>query len=145
MDEEPFQVALPANHPLTERAQIRESDLRDYKILLLEEGHCLRHQALTICKSPRVIEEFAVTCLGILRQMVAVGIDLTLLPELAIRPSQPTTYQHLIEIRPFAPPTPTRGIGLAWRRNFPRRAAIERLAEAIQNHLPPGLTRPVPA
>lgn len=137
--EEPFQVALPAGHPLAERAQIREGDLRDYRILLLEEGHCLRDQALALCESPKVIEEFAATSLETLRQMVAVGIGLTLLPELAIRLTQTIPYQHLIEIRPFAPPVPTRTIGLVWRRNFPRQAAVERLAELIHNPLPAGL------
>lgn len=139
--EELFQVALPAGHPLTKRAQIRECDLNDYGILLLEEGHCLRDQALAICESPQVIEEFTASSLETLRQMVAAGIGLTLLPELAIRLDQATAYRQLIEIRPFAPPAPSRTIGLAWRRQFPRQATISALAEVIQTHLPSGLSK----
>ncbi|MBL8259603.1 MAG: LysR family transcriptional regulator [Candidatus Competibacteraceae bacterium] len=137
--EEPFQIALPTDHSLARRSQIGESDLREHRILLLEEGHCLRDQALAICESPQVIEEFAATSLETLRQMVAVGIGLTLLPELAIRFSQTTCYQHLIQIRPFAPPVPTRTIGLVWRRQFPRQDTLKMLAALIQRSLPPDL------
>ncbi|MCP5159498.1 MAG: hydrogen peroxide-inducible genes activator [Gammaproteobacteria bacterium] len=138
---EPFQVALPAGHPLTERDQIEESDLSDYEILLLEEGHCLRDQALAICQSPKVIEDFTASSLETLRQMVAAGIGLTLLPELAARLDQAAAYRQLIEIRAFAPPAPTRTIGLVWRRQFPRQATIDGLVEVIQKHLPPGLSK----
>lgn len=139
--EEPFRVALPVGHPLAERDQIREREFNDYRILLLEEGHCLRDQALEICKSPWVIEEFAASSLETLRQMVAAGIGLTLLPELASRLDRETAYRQLIEIRPFAPPVPSRTIGLVWRRQFARQAAIQELAEVIRNHLPPGLNK----
>ncbi len=139
--EEPFRVALPTGHPLAERRQIRECDLNDYEVLLLAEGHCLRDQALSICESPQVIEEFAASSLETLRQMVAAGIGLTLLPELAIRLDHETTYRQMIEIRPFAPPVPSRTIGLVWRRQFPRQATIKELANMIQNHLPPGLSK----
>lgn len=142
--EEPFRVALPVGHPLAERDRLRESDLEDYGILLLEEGHCLRDQALAICQSPRVIEEFTASSLETLRQMVAAGIGLTLLPELAIRLDSEMAYRQLIEIRPFAPPAPSRTIGLAWRRQFPRQATIGALVEVVQNHLPSGLNQMKP-
>lgn len=142
--EEPFRVALPVGHPLAERDRIRESDLEDYGILLLEEGHCLRDQALAICQSPRVIEEFTASSLETLRQMVAAGIGLTLLPELAIRLDSEMAYRQLIEIRPFAPPAPSRTIGLAWRRQFPRQTTISALAEVIQRHLPASLNKTEP-
>jgi len=138
---EPFWVALPVGHPLTECDQIRESDLNDYGVLLLEEGHCLRDQALAICESPRVIEEFTASSLETLRQMVAAGIGLTLLPELAIQLDQVAAYRQLIEIRPFTPPAPSRAIGLVWRRQFARQATINGLAGVIQKHLPPGLSK----
>ncbi len=142
--EEPFRVALPVGHPLAERDRLRESDLEDYGILLLEEGHCLRDQALAICQSPRVIEEFTASSLETLRQMVAAGIGLTLLPELAIRLDSEMAYRQLIEIRPFAPPAPSRTIGLAWRRQFPRQATIGALVEVVQHHLPSGLNQMKP-
>ncbi|HHW76773.1 MAG TPA: hypothetical protein GX399_07015, partial [Xanthomonadaceae bacterium] len=74
------------------------------------------------------------------------GIGLTLLPELAIRLDSEMAYRQLIEIRPFAPPAPSRTIGLAWRRQFPRQATIGALVEVVQNHLPSGLnqTKPCP-
>lgn len=144
---EPFRLALPVGHPLTARDWVRERDLQDYGMLLLEEGHCLREQALAICQSPQVLEEFTATSLETLRQMVAAGVGLTLLPELATHLGPGAALEPLITLRPFTPPAPSRAIGLVWRRQFPREACPRALGELIQCHLPAGLRRlpPEPA
>ena len=84
---EPFTVAMPANHRLAQRASIKVDDLHDETLLLLEDGHCLRDQALDICSGTGVHEkqDFRATSLETLRQMVAAGVGITLLPELAGR------------------------------------------------------------
>src|SRR6188768_1773615 len=84
---EPFTVAMPAHHRLSGRSSIKVDDLREETLLLLEDGHCLRDQALDICSGTDVHEkqDFRATSLETLRQMVASGVGITLLPELAGR------------------------------------------------------------
>ncbi|MGI8739309.1 MAG: LysR substrate-binding domain-containing protein [Gammaproteobacteria bacterium] len=139
---EPFVLALPAGHPLTEKKEVREEDLCGHCILLLEEGHCLRDQALTICGSMRCVEsdEVTATSLETLRQMVAVGVGCTLLPALAAAPSVGSLQEGLIEIRPFADPAPSRTIALLWRHRYPREDALILLAKLIRRNLPPAVT-----
>jgi LysR family hydrogen peroxide-inducible transcriptional activator len=137
--EEPFEVALPVKHPLTVRAQIREADLSNHSVLLLEEGHCLREQALAICGSPKRVDEFAATSLETLCHMVAMGTGVTLLPALAGSFCAEPIRQTLLQIRPFMPPVPKRKIGLAWRCRYAREETLKRLAELIDEHLPVGV------
>ncbi len=135
--DEPFAVALPAGHPLTARAALEESDLAGERLLLLEEGHCFRDQALAVCGRPGRPERdgFSGTSLNTLCEMVAGRIGITLLPMLA-RPRAPEG----VETRPFAEPQPTRRIGLVWRRGSPRGAELEQLAAYLRRHLPDGVT-----
>ncbi|MGC1730970.1 MAG: LysR substrate-binding domain-containing protein, partial [Steroidobacteraceae bacterium] len=79
---EPFTVALPAGHALARRASLRIADLKDERLLLLEDGHCLRDQALEVCGRAGLSDsqDFRATSLETLRQMVATGAGLTLLP-----------------------------------------------------------------
>jgi LysR family hydrogen peroxide-inducible transcriptional activator len=141
--EEPFVVALPAEHPLARRRRITHHELRDQCVLLLEEGHCLREQALDICgaHSGDTGEEFKATSLETLRQMVAAGVGCTLLPALAALPGTELPMRSMIETRPFAEPAPTRLIGLVWRRSFPHRKVVENLKALVLEHLPPGTSR----
>jgi LysR family hydrogen peroxide-inducible transcriptional activator len=83
--EEEFNVALPEQHPLAKQTSIRLSDLTDESLLLLDEGHCLRDQALEVCSRISIHErqDFRATSLETLRQMVAAGAGVTLMPELA--------------------------------------------------------------
>src|SRR5215469_13946971 len=84
---EDFLLAVPERHPLAGRERVRVSDLEDETLLLLEEGHCLRDQALEVCSGVGVhdSQDFRATSLETLRQMVAAGAGVTLLPELASR------------------------------------------------------------
>ena len=131
---EAFVVALPEKHPLAARATLRAADLAGEKLLLLEEGHCLRDQALEVCSHTAVAadEDFRATSLETLRQMVAAGAGVTLLPELASRGAYGGARG--VEIRPFARPAPVRHVGAVWRRSSARRAAIEAVARVIAEH-----------
>ena len=135
---EPFTVALPERHALAARATLRPADLKSERLLLLEEGHCLRDQALEVCGRPGAsdVQDFRATSLETLRQMVAAGAGVTLLPELASRGAYGNARG--IEIRPFARPAPVRHIGAVWRPTTPRRAAIEAVTRLIAAHADPG-------
>lgn len=132
--DEPFVVAMPTAHPLAERKQLRAEDLRGATLLLLEEGHCLRDQALEVCSRVPVREkqDFRGTSLETLRQMVAADAGITLLPELATRGAY--AQSRGVAIRPFAKPVPARRIGAIWRKSSPRGAALAAVAEVIAEH-----------
>src|SRR5579871_114171 len=131
---EPFLVALPERHALAGHERIRVSDLKDEPLLLLEDGHCLRDQALEVCSrgGARESQDFRATSLETLRQMVAAGAGVTLLPQLASRGA----YGHArgVVTRPFARPVPSRQIGAVWRRSTARTAAIQAVCELIARH-----------
>ena len=135
---EPFLVALPTGHALGQKKYINEKELANQCVLLLEEGHCMRDQALAICGFTTSAErdEFKATSLETLRQMVAAGVGCTLLPALAALPGVGSVPHGLVQIRPFISPVPTRTIGIAWRHRYPREATIKQLAELILNNLP---------
>ncbi|HTY48072.1 MAG TPA: LysR substrate-binding domain-containing protein [Steroidobacteraceae bacterium] len=120
--EEPFTVALPARHPLAAQDGVRVRDLAQENLLLLEEGHCLRDQALEVCgRIAREKQDFRATSLETLRQMVASGAGITLMPQLATRGAY--GQARGVEIRPLRP-APSRRIGALWRRTSARQAAI---------------------
>jgi LysR family transcriptional regulator, hydrogen peroxide-inducible genes activator len=133
---EPFVMALPAGHPLEENREIEEHELAGQNVLLLEEGHCMRDQALAICGTTTTDdrEELKATSLETLRQMVAAGVGCTLLPALAT-----------LQIRPFVAPVPYRVIGIAWRHRYPREKTIKRLAEVVLTTLPSAVERIAPS
>ena len=131
---EPFMVALPERHPLTAHETLRVADLEGETLLLLEDGHCLRDQALEVCARARVREpqDFRATSLETLRQMVATGAGVTLLPELAVRGAYRSARG--VALRPFARPAPVRHVGAVWRKSSARRAAIDALCKLIAEH-----------
>jgi LysR family transcriptional regulator, hydrogen peroxide-inducible genes activator len=130
--EEPFTVAVPTGHPLAARDRLRLEDLRGETLLLLEDGHCLRDQALEVCSRVRIHEDqdYRATSLETLRQMVAAGHGVTLLPELAAA-SHGSTARGL-KIKPFAKPAPARTIGAVWRKSTTRGPAIEAVAGVVR-------------
>lgn len=133
--DEPFVVAAPANHPLAERKQVRVEDLAGVTLLLLEDGHCLRDQALDVCNRIDANEkqDFRATSIETLRQMVAAGAGVTLLPELATRGSH-AAPKGLV-LRPFIKPQPSRRIGAIWRKSSARQTAIQMVADIIAEQL----------
>jgi LysR family hydrogen peroxide-inducible transcriptional activator len=129
--QEAFTVALPNNHPLTAKSTIKVQDLKGQTLLLLEDGHCLRDQALDVCSRVDVheAEDFRATSLETLRQMVVAGLGITLLPELAVE--APFGSQRGMTIRQFNKPAPARTVGAVWRKSSTRAAAIAAVCEAM--------------
>lgn len=97
------------------------------RLMLLEEGHCLREQALAVCGKvkPVAMARYGATSLTTLLQMVAHGMGVTLIPEMAIEAAAET---HNLRVVPFSKPVPARTICLAWRRNGPRQDECRLLA-----------------
>ncbi len=136
---EPFLAAVPADHPLAKARSVKIDDLSRAGLLLLEEGHCLRDQALEACHLKGLkSEEIRATSLETLRQMVAMGLGVTLIPALAGAGEIAGGQQ--VALRPVARPGASRTIGLVWRRRSPLAYAMERLAETLAGRLPPGTT-----
>jgi len=117
---EPFVLALPEKHPLTRQRTLGMGELEQQHLLLLEDGHCLRDQALDVCALSGAGEKegFRATSLETLRQMVAAGVGITLLPMLAVQPPVPESPH--IRLMPFRDPAPTRRISLYWRKSSVR-------------------------
>jgi LysR family hydrogen peroxide-inducible transcriptional activator len=143
--DEPFVVITPPLHPWRERDTIGARDLADENVLLLGEGHCFRNQVIEAC--PDCIQDngqgnrsrgFEGTSLETLRQMVASGLGVSVLP-LTAALSSPLA-ENLLQVMPFQDQTPQRRVALAWRRSFPRLAAIEILRRAIRSCELPGVT-----
>jgi LysR family transcriptional regulator, hydrogen peroxide-inducible genes activator len=133
--QEPFVVALPEAHRLAKRSSIRVDDLGKETLLLLEDGHCLRDQALEVCARTGMQEkqDFRATSLETLRQMVAAGSGITLLPELASRGAYGAARG--VAVRPFARPAPVRHVGAVWRKTTARKAAIDAFCEIVPESL----------
>lgn len=140
--EEPFVLAVPQNHPLARRtAPLTVADLEDQSLLLLEDGHCLRDQALELCQLAGAGEKvgFRATSLETLRQMVAANVGITLLPTLAIKPPiAPTANVRLIE---FSGRPPSRKIALVWRKSSAKSGFMALFAEVVKA-LPADLLKP---
>jgi len=132
--DEPFMLLAPTGHRLAQGGSLRTSDLAGETVLLLDDGHCLRDQALDVCSKVGMHEkqDFRATSLETLRQMVASGVGVTLLPELATRGAYGAARGTVA--RAFARPTPVRTIGVVWRKSSARRTAIEAVAQVIAAH-----------
>jgi len=132
--EEPFALAVPAQHRLAQQREVKVDDLKDETLLLLEDGHCLRDQALEVCSHVGVQEkqDFRATSLETMRQMVATGAGVTLLPELASRGAYGASPD--VVLRPFVEPQPRRYVGAIWRKTTARRPAIDAVCKLIEKH-----------
>ena len=136
--EEPFVLATPSGHPLARRSSLGLRDLAREHLLLLEDGHCMRDQALDVCALAGAGEHagFRATSLETLRQMVAANVGITLLPTLAIKP--PVAHSDDIHLLRFSDPQPSRRIGILWRRSSAMASFLTKLAEVCRD-LPKGL------
>ena len=136
-----FLVALPHGHRLAARERVPVAALADERLLLLEDGHCLRDQALAVCGLLAGDREgqdgFAATSLHTLVQMVAGGLGVTLLPRLAVNAG--VTAGTDVALRPLAAAGAWRTLGLAWRPNAPRapeyRSLVPLLSETCRDAL----------
>jgi LysR family hydrogen peroxide-inducible transcriptional activator len=134
---EPFFAAVPADLPLAAKNEIHIDELVHAGLFLLEEGHCLRKQALEACQLEGLDnEEIRATSLETLRQMVGMGLGVTLIPALAGMQSHDVGTR--VALRPLASPGASRIIGLVWRKRSPVAPTMEALAKFLKDMLPPG-------
>jgi LysR family hydrogen peroxide-inducible transcriptional activator len=126
--DDPFLLALPAGDPLPARRRVTVDDVDQRRLILLEEGHCLRDQALAFCAAPRrdVPAGLGATSLATVMQMVANGYGVTLVPEVAV---DVEVRDPRVKLLRFVRPEPVRTVGLAWRRTSPRKRDFAALGE----------------
>jgi LysR family hydrogen peroxide-inducible transcriptional activator len=128
-----FVVALPKQHPLAKKKQLGQDELEGERVLLLDEGHCFRAQALALCgKVNAVATTFRGTSLATLAQMVSSGAGITLLPALSVSVEN---RRGQLEIRPFSKPVPRRTVVLVWRKSTPFAPAFEELGGVLKQSL----------
>ncbi len=133
--EDPFVLATRPEHPLARQAaEVQLSDLRGSDVLLLDDGHCFRAQALEVCSTARAREgEFRATSLSTLVQMVAGGAGITLLPALSVATEAKRADLH---VRALAAPKAHRTIALIWRKRAPLAPLLHSLASVLRDAFP---------
>jgi LysR family transcriptional regulator, hydrogen peroxide-inducible genes activator len=136
---EQFCFVCPTGHKLSNRPAVTEDDLAQERLLLLEEGHCLRDQALAVCRNQFREQEppsddFRATSLETICEMVAAGLGSTLLPAMAV--PHLAGGDERLEVRPIKAAKAHRRIGLLWRASFPRSDDLLVLGAFIQGQLP---------
>lgn len=114
---------------------LSQKDLQGHKLLLLEDGHCLRQHALSACalQLPHEQKTFSATSLATLIQLVAEGYGITLLPKMVLPHVAPIRD---VQIIPFAPPAPTRQVGMVWRSSSPLITTLKTLQQALVPLMP---------
>jgi LysR family transcriptional regulator, hydrogen peroxide-inducible genes activator len=132
--EDAFLLAVPATDALPARSRVSVADVDQRRLILLEEGHCLRDQALAFCAAPRreAPAGLGATSLATVMQLVANGYGVTLLPEVAV---DAEVCDRRVKLLRFNKPEPGRTIGLAWRRTSPRRHDFEALGRIVMQVL----------
>ncbi len=133
--EDAFLLAVPADDPRTDAARIAASDIDQSKLILLEDGHCLRDQALAFCatasggRNSAGGTSFGASSLSTVMQMVAGGYGVTLIPQIAADVERRDPRVKFLRLRE---PQPGRSIGLAFRRTSPRRADFAALGDVVK-------------
>jgi len=125
-----FLLAVPAGDPRPARARVSGADIDRERLILLEEGHCLRDQALAYCSGVRGAGPMGLgaTSLATVMQMVANGYGVTLVPQVAV---EVEVRDPRIRLLRFADPEPGRKIGLVWRRTSPRKPDFLALGDVM--------------
>jgi LysR family hydrogen peroxide-inducible transcriptional activator len=134
--DDPFLLAVPVGDALPARGRVGAADVDQRRLILLEEGHCLRDQALAFCATPRrdASASLGATSLATVMQMVANGYGVTLLPKVAV---DVEVRDERVKLLRFSEPEPARTIGVAWRRTSPRKRDFEALGEVVMAALAP--------
>lgn len=132
--DDPFLLAVPADDPRPETARVTAHDIDQQKLILLEEGHCLRDQALTYCADARRDGAMGLgaTSLATVMQMVANGYGITLVPQVAL---DVEVRDERVKLLRFAAPQPGRTVGLAWRHTSPRKVDFVALGQLVTETL----------
>ncbi len=133
--EDRFMLAMPSSRQLKASVRATPELLKKDRLLLLEEGHCLRDQALSFCQLRQVdnIDTFGASSLSTIVQMVSNGLGLTLLPEISI---DVEARHGDIRLMRFAEPEPSRIVGLAWRSTSPRKRDFEAFGKLVAETVP---------
>jgi LysR family hydrogen peroxide-inducible transcriptional activator len=128
--EDRFLLALPPDREVHGRIRATADLIKNDRLLLLEEGHCLRDQALAFCQLRKVdsIDTFGASSLSTIVQMVANGMGLTFLPEISVGLE---TMHSKIRVMRFTDPEPRRVLGLAWRTTSPRKGDFVEVGKLI--------------
>jgi len=145
--DEPFMVAIPRGHDWAARKTVAAEDLKRETMLLLGSGHCFRDQVLEVCPelsrfslaAEGMQKTFEGSSLETIRQMVASGVGVTVMPVTSV-PEKPPR-DSLIQYKPFKAPAPDRRVVLMWRKSFTRASAVEALRRAILKCALPGVSR----
>ena len=143
--EEPFSVVVPEGHRWEARKGVKPSELAGENLLVLNNGHCFRDQVLEACpgqSNTAMPEGRAGSSLETIRNMVASGLGVSVLPSTALTPRYSS---KLLKVVPFSSPVPSRKVAVAWRQSFDRPAAVEVLATAIRAVKLPSLKIAKPA
>jgi LysR family transcriptional regulator, hydrogen peroxide-inducible genes activator len=133
--EDVFLLAVPAGDPRPETAHVAAADIDPSRLILLEDGHCLRDQALAFCATARrrntsaAAAAFAASSLTTVMQMVASGYGVTLIPQIAAEVERRDNRVKLLRLKD---PQPGRSIGMVFRRTSPRKADFAALAEVVK-------------
>lgn len=119
---EKFLLATPKGHPFSKKSKIQIKELKKQELMLLEDGHCMRDQALEICSMVKAFEnkDFKATSLETLRQMVANGTGITLMPEIAVRSDDKISYVKIFN-------APFRTIGIHYRKSSVQKNLIKEI------------------
>jgi LysR family transcriptional regulator, hydrogen peroxide-inducible genes activator len=130
--DDPFLLAVPSTDNRPESTRVSEEDIDTQRLILLEEGHCLRDQALALCASRHRDAALGATSLATVMQMVANGYGVTLLPQVAV---DVELRDERVKLLRFVDPAPGRTVGLAWRRTSPRKVDFVALGRIITETL----------
>lgn len=132
LGDDEFLLVAPNDHPLMSQGDLSANDLAEEDVLLLEDGHCLRDHALSICRLPsrRGGADVTATSLPTLVHMVAGGLGVSLLPRLAVESG--VTSGADVSLREFSTPMIGRRIGIAWRTGSPRAAEAQMIGEIVR-------------
>lgn len=135
ISEDEFLLVAPASHRLISKSRLGPDDLIDEDVLLLEDGHCLRDHALSVCRLPsqRAGADVTATSLTTLVHMVAGGLGVSLIPRLAADAGVAAGID--VSLRAFDPPMIGRRIGIAWRSGSPRAAEARMVGDIVQKTL----------
>ena len=139
--DDPFLLAVPAGDRREEAARVAEHDIDQSRLILLEDGHCLRDQALAFCATAQRARPngpstggmaFGASSLATVMQMVANGYGITLVPEVA---AQMEAHDPRIKLVRFRNPEPSRSVGLVWRATSPRKEDFRALGRIVSESL----------
>lgn len=128
---EPFHLLVSRSDPLAVQDQVSADTIRQLPLMLLEEGHCLRDQALEVCSLEARAGEFYATSLETLRHMVAAGNGVTMVPELALQTWGDQAAAKAVAIRP----TVSRALNLVYRKSTPRKALMQAIWQLLNDNV----------